>query len=117
MGVVLKRGKKNVTCLESCPLLSFSGKTYTPFTLHCDNRSEPVWTGLVASVITHRTVPSGTVLRRMVPPKRGGPDQSRTFPLASINATVPYRSVPLKYTSYSSFIVILYRLSTINRDL
>ena len=62
------------------------------FILHHDNRLEPVRIGLVASVNVHGTVPSETVLCRMVPPRRDGPDWSRTVPLASVNA---YHSVSI----------------------
>ena len=65
---------------------------YTPFSLHRDNHSEAVWTGSVASVNAHGTISSGTFLCRMVPPRRGGPDQSKMVPLASVNT---YRSVSI----------------------
>ena len=68
---------------------------YTPFTLHPQNRSEPVQTGSAASVNGHGTVPSETVPLETVPPRRGGPNRFRTVPLASVNATVLNRSVPL----------------------
>ena len=73
-------------------MLDAMSVTYSPFTLHTQNGSVPVWTGLLASVNAHGTVPSRTVPRGTVPHRRGGPDRYRTVPLASVNRSVPIAS-------------------------